>query len=209
VVSADVEGHARGAEVTEWITEAAPAIFAALSITEVEVRLGGAGPRVIPEVGSGGYATAQTVELQVDLDSDHPVGFQREWVQQLLAHEAHHVARLRALGNPRSVAALVTFEGMADHFAEDFGGRRVSPWSSALAASELETWVDRIVAEHPQRDYDVYAWLFGTTPEIPRWTGYSAGYAITGEYLALTGRSATTAVGDDADQIIGRVRSNQ
>jgi hypothetical protein len=207
VVSGAVAAHPRGAEVVTRVSGAFGDIRTALGLTEVEVRLSAAGQLVIPEVGVGGYATDRTVDLQVDLDNELDSGVHLEWVEQVLAHELHHVARLRAVGNPRSLGALVTFEGMADRFAINFGGRRVAPWSSAIAGAELTPWIERILDGHPQRDYSVDAWMFGTSPEIPRWTGYSAGYAIVGEYLTLTGRSAATAARDDADDIIARVRS--
>jgi hypothetical protein len=209
VPSAALAAHERGDEVIGWITGSFGPIRSALGLTGVEVRLLGPGQRVIPEVGSGGYATDLTVELQVDLDSSFDRPFQRGWVVQLLAHELHHVARLRRVGNPGTVGALVVFEGMADRFAVDYGARSVSPWSSALTGEELEAWVDRILDDHPQRDYSASAWLFGTTPDIPRWTGYTAGFVISGRYLDETGRSAAAAAADGADAIIATVRGGR
>lgn len=209
VVAPSLAAHADGASVVSWVTGAFPDIRAALDLSEVEIRLAGAGQLVIPEVGVGGYATDRTVDLHIDLNAGFDLEFRRDWIEQLLAHELHHVARLRAVGNPRSVGALVAFEGLADRFAIDFGGRSVAPWSSALSGTELMAWVDRILDEHPRQDYSVDAWMFGTTPEIPRWTGYSAGYAIAGAYLELEQRSAAAAAGDDADDIIERVASSR
>ena len=207
VVASSVSTHPRGDEVLAWVTGSFGPASAALGLREVEIQLRAAGQRVIPEVGSGGFATDRSVELQVDLDTSYDPAFQRLWVEYLVAHELHHVARLRALGNPRSVGELVTFEGMADQFAMGFGSPPVSPWSSALQGDDLEAWVDRILREHPQRDYSVNAWLFGESPEIPRWAGYSAGFAISGDYLAQTGRTAAEATGDHADEIIDVVRA--
>jgi uncharacterized protein YjaZ len=98
---------------------------------------------------------------------------------------------------------------MADHFSTAFGGAHVPPWASALTGPDLAPWVDQVLDEHPRQSYSVEAWMFGTTPEIPRWTGYSAGYAIAGEYLALTGRAPGPAAGDRADDIIDRVRASR
>lgn len=209
IVSASASADPRGAEVAGWVSAAFDGSASALGLTGLEVRLSGIGPLVIPEVGAGGYATDRTVQLQVDFDTEFDPSYHREWVEQILAHELHHVARLRAVGNPRTLGALVAFEGMADRFAMDFGGQRVAPWSSAMAEPELTPWIERILDEHPLQDYSAEAWMFGTTSDIPRWTGYTAGFAIVGEYLALTGQSAVAAAGDDADEIIALVRQNR
>ena len=192
--------------VRAWITPVVARAATELDVSGVRIRVSGPGPRVIAGFGVGGFASPERVEMEIDPnDAGRPEGL-RAWVEQITAHELHHVARLRAVGYPRTVAGLAAFEGLADRYAIDFGARTVPPWSAALEGAELAHWRNRVVAEHPQHDFSAPEWLFGTTPEIPHWTGYAVGYAIAGDYLQVTGSTAARSTGASDDDIVDAVR---
>lgn len=208
VVSGDPAIDPIRAELESWVVEVVGRVSRELDVSGVEIHVGGPGNRIVPGgFGVGGFATAEQVLFEVDPSAAiRPEGL-RAWVEQVMAHELHHVARLRTdAGREKTVAALVVLEGMADHYALAFGAGVTPTWSTALQGADLEHWTDRVLDEHPQPDYSVHAWMFGTTPEIPMWTGYSVGFEIVGRFLERTGATAAAGVGVGADAVVAAAR---
>ena len=138
---------------------------------------------VIPEIGIGGRADTGTVRVTLDTNSSEWIPSLDSELFPLLAHELHHVARLRAVGFYDHLLDAMVAEGLADQFSVELA--RIPPplWSSALTPAQLETWSERAEAEWFNGSYDHNAWFFGTS-SIPRWAGYTIGFVITGEYIA-------------------------
>lgn len=139
---------------------------------------------VIPEIGIGGRADAGTVRLAFDPDSPVLADALEQELFPLLAHELHHVARSRTVGYGNDLLGAMVSEGLADQFSVEIARSDPPLWSSALTDDELATWRARAREQWFDRGYDHDAWFFGTGGTIPRWAGYSIGFAIVGEYLA-------------------------
>ena len=58
------------------------------------------------------------------------------------------------------------------------------PWTVALTQAQLADMGERASGEYDYPRYDHRAWFFGSDGTgIPRWTGYSLGFALVSEYL--------------------------
>jgi uncharacterized protein YjaZ len=138
----------------------------------------------IPEIGIGGRSDTGTV--RVDVNPSFPglaESLDRE-LFPLLAHEMHHVARLRVVGFPSNLLEAMVLEGLADQFSIEVAGVDPPLWASALSPEELVTWTARARTEWLASSYNHSAWFFGTAPPIPRWAGYSIGFELTRQFLA-------------------------
>jgi hypothetical protein len=165
---------------------------------EIEVKVGG--DYVIPEIGYGGVVRDRdAVEIQVERPLRE--GAER-WVPALVAHELHHVSRLRSRPIGGTLADALVSEGLADHFAEEaFPATPPKSWNEALAAADEDALWRRARPILRRRDgYDHGAWFFGRG-DLLRYAGYRLGYGIVGAYLA-GGLTAADAAEVDADDVI-------
>jgi uncharacterized protein YjaZ len=78
--------------------------------------------------------------------------------------------------------ALV-FEGLADRFALELLGGAPPPWIEAFPEQQTDAYIERARPELDQF-FDFEAWFFGIGSDLPRWTGYTLGYRLVGDYKA-------------------------
>ena len=187
------------------VARAAAALPPRVDSVAVEARSDPSGAHIIAGYGVGGVSGPFGVRVLVDPDSlDLDAGL--EQLPSLVAHEVHHVWRFNSGVSPhQGLLGVVVSEGLADHFAaETHPGIEPAAWTRALPPEEIDDWYERMVSAHeellgelsstaptgpdPARPV-IEAWLFGDE-EIPRWTGYTLGYELVGDYLD---RNDTTA----------------
>ena len=187
------------AAIEETVEATFAAVGARIALDGVEIRVFAGRSTVIPELGLGGRADTRVIRLTFDPDSPHLEEAVTTSLFRLLAHEMHHTVRFREVGYASSLLEAFVSEGMADHFMLEVAGGDPPPWSVALRGAELDEWIGRAEEVWTSKDYDLDAWLFGTTPEIPRWAGYSIGFELVGRRIAAEpGASASTLVGAGA-----------
>ena len=184
---------AHRAEVETTVGSVVTTVRPLIPIDGVEIRIGSGRSNVIPELGLGGRAVnGETVLFNLDPDSPNLEASLPLELFSLLAHELHHIARQRTVGYGSSLLGAMVSEGLADHFSVEVAGVDPPLWSSALSGPELDAWVAASEPEHDSTSYSHNAWFFGTTPEIPRWTGYAVGFELVRLYReANPGRLAS------------------
>ncbi len=161
--------------------------------------------QTIPETGAGGN-TPDSHTIFVYFDSNNPhlkTNFQEE-IKSTVAHEFHHAVRNRTFNwrEDTLLGAMVT-EGLADHFDIEINTGKPKPWSLALSEDELSRVKDIAVQEFASRKYDHQDWFFGSESRgIPKWTGYSIGFRLVGDYLLKTGKKASELVSEPAESFI-------
>lgn len=159
------------------------AVNAVMPVGAVRIRVVADASEVIPEVGLGGFNPGPW-EIRVFVDPGRPdldTVLRAELLTQL-AHELHHAVRRRSVGYGSTLGEAVVTEGLADHFVLEVAGTANQPWTTALDAQELASWVREVDAAWGE-EYDHAAWFFGAGGTRPRWTGYSVGFHMVGQYL--------------------------
>ena len=113
-----------------------------------------------------------------------------------LAHELHHVARMRSGAWTRTLGGRLVNEGLAQCFEEEAGAP--TPFHAvSLDKRALKKMGERARPLLSATDFDYHAWMFGRRgdPDWPRNTGYSLGYALVKAWLKAKGLSAVDALG--------------
>jgi len=180
------------------------AVHAVMPIDSVTIKVLADARRAIPGLGIGGYApSGREIQLSFDpgfAELDDAIATQ---LLPLLAHEFHHARRWRAVGYGRTLLEAIVSEGLADHFSVEVSGAPPPPWTRALAPAQLSAWTRRALADGDQQPYDHNAWFFGTGSDIPRWAGYSVGFALVGEFLrAHPDRKPSDLFGEPASSFV-------
>ena len=163
-------------------------------------------PYVIPELGLNGFAHTPG-RITISLDPASPRIDDRERplrVLGILAHEFHHVARMRGGVWSRTLGGRLVTEGLAQCFEEE-AGAPTPFYAVSLDKATLEKMGERARPLLSATDFDHNAWMFGRRgdPEWPRNTGYSLGYALAKAWLASRDLSAVDAVGVSDAEITG------
>ena len=160
----------------------------------------------MPAYGFNGYANSPgriTITFKPDsprlLDPERPVR-----ILGTLAHEMHHVLRMRRGAEPETYTLGSRFvgEGLAQCFEEE-AGAPTPFYAVALDDAALKMMAERARPLLAADDFNHDDWMFGrrNDPEWPRSAGYSLGYALVKAWLKKEGLSALEAAGVPATEI--------
>jgi len=170
--------------IVQVVRNTVSAVRRLMDVNGVTIRIETGTAYVISEIGLGGR-TSPGGEILIVINPDSSV-----WPESLstelfplLAHEMHHVMRIRAVSYGSNLLEAMVTEGLADQFSIELAGIDSPIWSTALSADELEIWSERARAQWFDGGYSHDAWFFGTGGEIPRWAGYSIGFELTRVFL--------------------------
>lgn len=141
---------------------------------------------VVSEVGGVGGFTPHAHIVLISLDPANPkfkASMEGE-VTRALIHELHHAIRWRKPGYGETLLEALITEGLADQFVLELtGDQKPEPWARALKPAERTRLLARAKKVF-HKPYNHFAWFFGSKEEkLPRWTGYSLGFFLVGEYL--------------------------
>ena len=157
---------------------------------------------VIPETGIGGFTDPSTGEVFVYVDPRRRdfASAVDDWLALTIAHELHHATRVAGgPGYGYSLQMTIVSEGLADVLSLETFPHRPPPWTRALGHRALCLWWRRAL----RRDlYDHDVWFYGAG-RVPRWAGYSIGYALVRSYLrAHPSETAAELVSAPVHQIV-------
>ena len=160
-------------------------VNAKMSVEDVKIRVKNSPNNTIPEIGIGGYNPGQN-EIIISIN----VGFSNidqsiaTELGPTIAHEIHHLKRRRSVGYGSTLFEACITEGLADHFAMEVFGIDPPMWSVSLTNSDLDYWINEAQMVWNNDGYDHSKWFYGTSSNIPRWTGYAIGYKLVNDYLS-------------------------
>jgi uncharacterized protein YjaZ len=87
-------------------------------------------------------------------------------------------------GYGRTLGQALVSEGLAGHFTRLLLHNPPEPWECAVTDDALEAhWPDKETLAKP---YNHAEWFFGVGGQRPRWLGYTLGYRIVADWLAVT-----------------------
>ena len=167
----------------------------------------------LPAYGFNGYANSPG-RITITFKPDSPRLHDPERPERILgtlAHEMHHVLRMRTGVETYTLGGRFVSEGLAQCFEEE-AGAPTPFYAVALDDAALNMMAERARPLLSASDFDHDDWMFGrrNDPEWPRSAGYSVGYALVKAWLDKKGLSALEAAGVQAtemtdDWLAGRV----
>ncbi len=171
--------------IEQMIKSGIDVILNLMPVDDIKIRIVDNPALVIPEIGMGGYnPNPNEVILSVNADFvDLENTLEQHFIPQL-AHEIHHAKRRRSVGYGNTLLQAVVSEGLADHFSIEVSAIAPPPWSVALSGDELQNWINEAGNSWNQQPYNHSAWFVGTSPDIPRWAGYSIGFELVKNFLS-------------------------
>lgn len=185
--------------LTSSIETASTKILELLPVDRVDVAFF-VGKKVIPETGDLGYARRNWIRITVDPSHKNGIEFIVEKrLPKTLAHELHHVARMRGVGYGKTLLEAIVTEGLADHFSDSLYPEPKSPWIDALSEVEIKTTWEK-AKTLLNKKYNRAEWFFGKG-SIPRWAGYTIGYRLVGDAIKKMGKTPQELVGVKATEI--------
>ncbi|AGI24855.1 hypothetical protein H681_14935 [Pseudomonas sp. ATCC 13867] len=139
---------------------------------------------VIPEIGVLGVAQRKSLfSLSVDtLNPNFASSLVDGTLSRHVAHEAHHCYRMAGPGYGRTLGEALVSEGLAGQFVSRTFASAPELWECAISLTELLRYLPRPEELH-STNYDHASWFFGTSPQRPRWLGYSLGYQIVAHWI--------------------------
>jgi len=174
-----------------------------LPIKKIQIYISNNPSSTIPEIGLGGYCPDSNTIL-ISLNPDFPKlieSIENELIKTI-AHEAHHAMRWQNPGYGETLFEACITEGLADHFQIEVTGGNPPIWSKNLTYQELtEAQTKASTLFHSNYDHDKWFFTGSIEENIPRWTGYSLGFKIAGEYLKLTSRKPSQLFKINAQEI--------
>lgn len=138
----------------------------------------------IKQYGIGGQImNANTIVISIDPSNPKTKDSFSLHFSSTLMHELHHTARIQAIGPVSTRLEASIREGLAEYFEIETTGKKPDVWDLSLTSGQLKKF-SKIAKEDKSTDYYLYDWLFGNKKQgIPKWTGYSVGFYLVGEYL--------------------------
>lgn len=182
----NVEGLLPVAELIQGeLNKSLNKILEKLPVSDIDIIISDDSKRIIPELGIGGYApNDHQVFIYLNPQFPHLRETIQKHLKRTLAHELHHCMRWRSPGYGHTLLEVLVSEGLADHFDLEVNGGEAEPWCRALKAGEVAKFTEIARTEYFNRDYSHKAWFFGSKERgIPRWTGYTLGFKLVGDYL--------------------------
>ncbi len=104
-----------------------------------------------------------------------------DYFKSTVIHETAH-ALSTYYSDDISIGEELIFEGLAEHFQENFVGIK-NPWTKALSREKIPEILKEIKPKLNKKDYELYSELFFGTGKYPLWAGYTIGYYIIKDYL--------------------------
>ena len=160
----------------------------------------------MPAYGFNGYANSPG-RITITFKPNSPRLHDTERADRILgtlAHEMHHVLRMRRGGEPDTYTLGSRFvsEGLAQCFEEE-AGAPTPFYAVALDDAALTMMAERARPLLAATDFAHDDWMFGrrNDPEWPNSAGYSLGYALVKPWLEKEGLSALEAAGVPATEV--------
>lgn len=156
-----------------------------LPLNKIDIVVIDSPENTIPHLGISGYGpNGHTLYIYLDPTHKRFAQALEEPLLRTMAHELHHVMRWRTVGYGKSLLDALVSEGLADHFEQEVTKGPPEKWDKALSKEDAARLLRLAKKEFDRTDYDHASWFFGNADRsIPKWTGYSLGYALVKEYL--------------------------
>ncbi|MDU9594647.1 MULTISPECIES: DUF2268 domain-containing putative Zn-dependent protease [Vibrio] len=155
----------------------------------------------VPQMGIGGYClSSYRVEILLDTQrADIKNVIERE-LAAVLAHELHHLFRMRAGENGVALGDVLIMEGLACHFERKVNGGVTPSLFENIKDQDWRPFYAEMKDKLTSLDYNFDAYFLGSDESRwPKYMGYWVGYNLVAEYLADFQGSELDLVGAKAE----------
>lgn len=177
--------------IVSGIRNILPKIQSLIPLESIAIKLEISCCNVLPFIGVGGRTNMDDsgVWIEYYYDPRNP-NFRLESLINGLVHELNHASRMTNSDGPLTLLEIMVREGLADHFMIELTNCEQPQWSKALSEREINQYMIKtksilyISQQTWTKEFDEWL-LFGREGDdpIPRFTGYTLGWAIIENYL--------------------------
>lgn len=173
--------------IEEEIIKSLTCINEFLEIKNIDIIIKSEPSHTIPFYGLGALCTSNDlISFYLNPNENDFLNLVKSNTKETLAHACHCSIRHTFPGYGTTLFEYLISEGLASHFSMEVTGRRPI-WTNSLPLEDIKKYLD---IAHPNFDISInpkehYKWFFGSTEDIPMWTGFNIGFYIVGEYLTL------------------------
>lgn len=191
-------------QIESEFNESVDKISKLMPISDVDVVVFDHPYEAIPELGIGAETPSQyLIEIYIDPEFPGLVNSLPKEFRSTMAHELHHAIRFKNPGYGTKLLEALVSEGLADHFDMEINNTPLQLWNKALNEEELEKFNNLAKKEYFNENYSHADWFFGSSKDIPRWTGYSLGFYLVEKYLkAHPDQKASTLYNVKAEEFV-------
>ncbi|MBE5145038.1 DUF2268 domain-containing protein [Vibrio parahaemolyticus] len=170
-------------------------------LTNIDVTISPFGHSDAPQSGIGGYCLSPyRVEVLLDTQrTDIKTVIENE-LAAVLAHELHHLFRMRAGENGLTLGEVLIMEGLACHFERQVNGGIIPSLFELIKDRDWRPFYTEMKDKLTSLDYNFDAYFLGSDESRwPKYMGYWVGYNLVAEYLANFQGSELDLVGAKAE----------
>ncbi|HGF4954189.1 DUF2268 domain-containing protein [Vibrio parahaemolyticus] len=170
-------------------------------LNNIDVTISPFGHGDAPQSGIGGYCLSPyRVEVLLDTQrTDIKTVIENE-LAAVLAHELHHLFRMRAGENGLTLGAVLIMEGLACHFERQVNGGIIPSLFELIKDRDWRPFYTEMKDKLTSLDYNFDAYFLGSDESRwPKYMGYWVGYNLVAEYLANFHGSELDLVGAKAE----------
>ncbi|MFZ3504058.1 DUF2268 domain-containing putative Zn-dependent protease [Vibrio harveyi] len=155
----------------------------------------------VPQTGIGGYClSAYRVEILLDTQRADIKNVIEKELAAVLAHELHHLFRMRAGENGVALGDVLIMEGLACHFERKVNGGVTPSLFEQIKDQDWRPFYAEMKDKLTSLDYNFDAYFLGSDESRwPKYMGYWVGYNLVAEYLADFQGSELDLVGAKAE----------
>ncbi len=140
----------------------------------------------------GCVTTPYVIDILLDTSRSDLVNIIENELAATLAHELHHLVRLKSGIEDSTLFEHLITEGLACHFEAKCGQKEMP---GCLAEIQTSSWLelyDKMKVDLNNQDFDYRYYFAGTTGEIPKHAGYWVGFNLVTQYIEKNGGSAVS-----------------
>ncbi|MGR5132390.1 DUF2268 domain-containing putative Zn-dependent protease [Vibrio alfacsensis] len=139
-----------------------------------------------PQTGIGGYCLSSfRVEILLDTQRADIKNVIDKELAAVLAHELHHLFRMRAGENSVALGDTLIMEGLACHFERQVNGGITPSLFGKIKDQDWRPFYAEMKGKLTSLDYNFDAYFLGSDESRwPKYMGYWIGYNLVAEYLA-------------------------
>lgn len=146
--------------------------------------------------------TPYVIDILLDTSRSDLANIIENELAAILAHELHHLVRLKSGVEDSTLFEHLITEGLACHFEAKYGQKEMPSFFSEIQTSSWLELYDKMKVDFNNQDFDYRYYFAGTADEMPKHAGYWVGFNLVTQYIVSNGGSAVSLATTPASEFI-------